>query len=101
MDRDPSKIPNIHLKNYAEKMLNIADRFANDATHAIKLLPNECQRPVLSAIEVYQGIGRLIRSNPSYLRRTFLTKWQKIRIVLKCMYFINVSALDRRRQKSA
>lgn len=82
-------------------MLNIADGFAIDGMHAIKLLPNECQRAVLSALEVYQGIGRSIRSNPSYLRRTVLTKWQKIRIILRCMYFTNVSTLDKRRIKNS
>lgn len=100
VDRAPNKIPNAQLKQYAEQMLDIADGFANDAIHAINLLPNECQRAVLSALEVYQGIGRMIRSNPTYERRTSLTKWAKIRIVLRCMYVSNVSTLDRRRMKN-
>lgn len=99
IDRAPHQIPNVQLKQYAEKMLDIADGFANDALHAINLLPYECQRAVLSALEVYQGIGRVIRTNPTYERRTSLTKWKKILIVLRCMYFTNVSALDKRRMK--
>lgn len=67
-------------------MLDIADNLAGEAIHAINVLPRECQRGVLSALEAYQGIGKLIRSNTQYERRTALTKMDKILIVLKCMY---------------
>lgn len=95
-DRNPKNIPNSQLKKYAEKMLDIADRLANEATHAINLLPSESRRAVLSALEIYQGIGKLIRSNEHYERRTFLTKLEKIRIVLKTIYFTNLSMLHER-----
>lgn len=101
IDRSPNKIPNAKLKKYAEKMLDIANDLSNDAIHAIKFLPNECQRAVLAALDVYQGIGFSIRCNSIYQRRTVLTKWQKIRIVLKCMYFTNLSMLDKRHIKNA
>lgn len=100
-DRNPNKIPNRDLKRFAEKMLDIADNLANEGTHAINLLPTECQRAVLSALEIYQGIGRLIRNNKHYERRTFITKWEKIYIVLKCMYFTNMSSLYDRCTKRA
>lgn len=43
-ERSPHKIPNAQLKRFAEKMLDIADNLANEATGAINLLPTECQR---------------------------------------------------------
>lgn len=98
-ERDPSKIPNIQLKKFAEKMLDIADNLANEATGAINLLPSGCQHAVLSALEIYQGIGKLIRTNTSYKRRTFLTKFEKIRIGLKCLYFTSIASLNERGKK--
>lgn len=95
-DRNPHHIPNRQLKRYAEKMLDIADNLANEATVSINLLPDECRRAVLSALEIYQGIGKLIRSNEHYERRTFLSKTEKIRIVLKCMYFTSLASLNER-----
>lgn len=71
-------------------MLDIADNLASEAMFAINLLPDECQRGVLSALEAYQGIGKLIRLNTQYERRTVLTKMSKILIVLKCMYVTNM-----------
>ncbi len=71
-------------------MLDIADNLADDAMHAINLLPRECQRGVLASLEAYRGIGKLIRSNTKYKRRTTLTKMDKILIVLKCMYVTNM-----------
>lgn len=92
-------MPNVQLKQFAEKMLDIADNLANEATGAINSLPSECQRAVLSALEIYQGIGKLIRSNTHYQRRTFLPKMDKIRIVLKCMYFTSMASLYERNIK--
>lgn len=80
-------------------MLDIADNLANEATHAINLLPSESQRAVLSALEIYQGIGKLIRANEHYERRTFLSKFEKLRIVLKCMYFTDLASLHERGNK--
>lgn len=99
-DRNPHHIPNSQLKRFAEKMLDIADDLANEATGAINLLPPECQRAVLSALEIYQGIGKRIRHNTNYERRTFLTKIEKIRIVLKCMYFTSMTSLYERNTKN-
>lgn len=93
---NPQKIPNGKLKEFAEKMLDIADNLANEATGAINLLPSECQRAVLSSLEIYQGIGKLIRSNSHYERRTFLPKFDKIRIVFKCLYITSMSSLYER-----
>lgn len=98
-NRSPHKIPNAQLKQYAEKMLDIADNLANESSGAINLLPSECQRAVLSALEIYQGIGRLIRTNSQYERRTFLPKMDKIRVVLKCMYFTSMASLNERNTK--
>lgn len=98
-ERNPHQIPNKHLKKYAEKMLDIADDLANEASGAINLLPPECQRAVLSALEIYQGIGKRIRSNEHYERRTFLPKFNKICIVLKCMYFTSMASLYERNTK--
>lgn len=98
-ERNPNKIPNAQLKQFAEKMLDIADNLANEATGAINLLPSECQRAVLSALEIYQGIGKLIRSNSHYERRTYLPKFDKIRIVFKCMYFTTMASLYERNTK--
>lgn len=98
-ERDPSKIPNLQLKKFAEKMLDIADNLANEATGAINLLPSGCQHAVLSALEIYQGIGKLIRTNTCYKRRTFLTKLEKIRIGLKCLYFTSIASLNERGKK--
>lgn len=101
VERTPNKIPNKQLKKYAEKMLDIADNLADEATGAITLLPSGCQHAVLSALEIYQGIGKLIRSNTHYERRTFLTKFEKVRIVLKCMYFTSIASLNERSKKRA
>lgn len=126
-ERNPHQIPNAQLKRFAEKMLDIADNLANEATGAINLLPSECQRAgtfnvtiycksmptlmhiliifivytVLSALEIYQGIGKLIRQNEHYERRTFLSKFDKIRIVLKCMYFTSMASLYERNKNKA
>lgn len=95
-ERNPHQIPNAQLKKFAERMLDIADRLADESSHAINLLPQECQRAVLSALEIYQGIGKLIRNNQHYERRTFLSKGAKIRIVLKCMYTTSMASLNER-----
>lgn len=94
--RKPNSIANKQLKRYAEKMLDIADQLASDATFAINLLPAECQRAVLGALEIYQGIGKTIRSNPNYERRTVLGKWAKLRIVLQCMYTAKIEPLEKK-----
>lgn len=94
--RKPNSIPNNQLKYFAEKMLDIADQLANDATFAINLLPAECQRAVLGALEIYQGIGKTIRSNPIYERRTVLSKWGKLRIMLHCMYTAKIEPLEKK-----
>lgn len=94
--RKPDLIPNKQLKHYAEKMLNIADQLAGDAMFAINLLPPECQRAVLGALEIYQGIGKTIRSNPIYERRTVLGKWSKLKIILQCMYTTKIEPLEKK-----
>ncbi|XP_031621320.1 bifunctional lycopene cyclase/phytoene synthase-like [Contarinia nasturtii] len=101
-ERNPKKIPNVQLKKYAEKMLDIADNLANEAMGSINLLPSECQRAVLSSLEIYQGIGKLIRRNAHYEHRTFLPKFDKICIVFKCLYFTSMSSLcERNKTKKA
>lgn len=99
IERAPNKIPNSKLKKFAEKMLDIADKLADESTFAINLLPCECQRAVLSALEIYQGIGKLIRANTHYERRTFLSKIEKIRIGIKCMYMTSMASLYERGKK--
>lgn len=99
VDRKPHNIPNAQLKQLAIKMLDIADNLTNEAIGAINLLPSECQRAVLSALDIYQGIGKLIRSNPQYLRRTVLPKMERIRIALRCMYFTSIPSLYERNTK--
>lgn len=94
--RKPNLIPNKQLKHYAEKMLTIADQLASDATFAINLLPAECQRAVLGALEIYQGIGKTIRSNANYERRTVLGKWAKLKILLQCMYTAKIEPLEKK-----
>lgn len=94
--RKPHLIPNKQLKHFAEKMLNIADELASDAMYAINLLPSECQRAVLGALEIYQGIGKTIRSNPIYERRTVLGKWSKLQIILKCMYTAKIEPQEKK-----
>lgn len=80
-------------------MLDVADKLADESTFAINLLPCECQRAVLSALEIYQGIGKLIRANTHYERRTFLSKIEKIRIGIKCMYMTSMASLYERGKK--
>lgn len=82
-------------------MLDIADILANEATSAVNWLPSECARAVLTALEIYQGIGKTIRSNSHYERRTFLSKYNKIYIMLKCMYFTSLTSLHERNTKKA
>lgn len=77
-------------------MLDIANYLTDEALFAINLLPVESQRAVLGALEIYRGIGKTIRSNASYERRTVLGKWEKLRIILKCLYITNIPALENR-----
>lgn len=90
--RNPFKIENSKLKKYAEKMLDLADKLANESVYSIALLPTQCQRPILSALEVYQGIGKVIRNRELYERRACLNTFRKLKIILKCMYFTDVDS---------
>lgn len=93
VQRKPYDIPNDKLRAYAIKMLNLADNLTNDAIHAVVLLPSECQRAVLGALQIYRGIGKTIRENSIYERRTIVSKWTKLKTILNCIYFTNIEAL--------
>lgn len=99
-ERNPNRIKNADLKKYAERMLDIADNLADESSQAINLLPLECQRAVLSALEIYQGIGKLIRTNQHYERRAYLTKFKKICIGFNCMYLTSIASLHQRNSKT-
>lgn len=86
-DRNPFRISNARLKRCAEKMLDVADRLANEATEGINLLPNRCRAVVLLICEIYQDVGRRIRTNSYFERMTTLSKFEKICILIKCLYF--------------
>lgn len=89
-DRRPDKIDNALLKSLAEQILNVADDLANKAIVGINSLPVDNQRGILTALEIYQGIGKAIRSQNSYERRTRLGKIEKAFIFFKCMYICRV-----------
>lgn len=74
-------------------MLDIADNLTNDAIHAVNLLPDECKRAVLGALQIYRGIGQTIRANPIYQRRTVASKWTKLKTILQCVYLTNIESL--------
>lgn len=84
--RRPDKIDNAQLKLLAEKILNLADDLAQNSIVGVNSLPVDNQRGILTALEIYQGIGKAIRSNDSYERRTRLGKIEKAVIFFKCMY---------------
>ncbi|XP_031631815.1 bifunctional lycopene cyclase/phytoene synthase-like [Contarinia nasturtii] len=86
-ERKPHKIPNAKLKQFAEKMLDVADNLCENDNTGIKLLPTECQRTVLAVLEIYKAIGKRIRTNPHFEIKTFLSKFEPIYIILKCLYF--------------
>lgn len=94
--RNPHVIGNRLLKQYARKMINLADKLANESIFSIILLPIECQRPILTALEIYQGIGKAIKTNELYERRAYLNKFNKVKIILKCMYFTNIESFRRK-----
>lgn len=85
-ERRPDKIDNAKLKSFAEQILNVADDLAQKAIVGVNSLPADNQRGILTALEIYQGIGKAIRSNSSYERRTRLGKVEKAFIFFKCMY---------------
>lgn len=94
-DRTPHRIPNAQLKRYAEKMLDIADSLTNEALGLlINSFPDQCRRPALSKLKIYMGIGELVRSNVSYVRRAKVSKIGKIYIALKCIYFTSLTSLN-------
>lgn len=87
-DRNPHRIPRAQLKRYAERMLEVADKMANEAMDLIiDLLPDQCLQAFVTKVKIYMGIGKLVRSNLFYERRVNVSKIEKIRIVLKYMYF--------------
>lgn len=97
VDRKPHRIPNAQLKRYAERMLDVADKMANHSIGPyINSLPNQCGRAILAIIEIYTEIGKLIRSNAHYERRTNVPKFRKMCITLKCLYFTALASLDKR-----
>lgn len=95
-DKKPHRVPSEQLKRYAEKMLDIADNFANESIGAISLLPDQCRRAVLLTFKTYQGMCILIRKNSHYERRTSLSKVERVLIALKCMYFTSPALINER-----
>lgn len=91
--RTPNDLPNQKLRSYAIKLLDLADSLTNEAIHAVNLLPRECQRAVLGALQIYRGIGNTIRQNDVYPRRTVATKWTKLKTILSCVYLTNGEVL--------
>lgn len=85
-ERRPDKIENAQLKLFAEQILNVADDLARKAIIGVHSLPVDNQRGILTALEIYQGIGKAIRNNNCYERRTRLGRIEKAFIFLKCMY---------------
>lgn len=85
-ERRPDKIRNTQLKKYAEQILNIADDLAAKAIVGVNSLPTDHQRGILTALQIYRGIGKAIRRSAVYERRTRLSKLAKARIFLTCMY---------------
>lgn len=85
-ERCPGKIDNLRLKLYAEKILTLADGLARKALVGVKSLPVDNQRGILTALEIYQGIGKAIRNSDVYERRTRLGTLAKVFIFFKCMY---------------
>lgn len=85
-ERRPDKIHNTNLKKYAEQILNISDDLAANAIIGISSLPADHQRGILTALQIYQGIGKAIRRSAVYERRTRLSKIAKAKIFFKCMY---------------
>lgn len=76
----------MHLKRYAEKMLDIADNLEGKGMGLFNLLPRASRNCYWATYKIYQGVGKKIRRNAHYGYRTSLSKLEKIRIILECMY---------------
>ncbi|XP_053214576.1 uncharacterized protein LOC128397835 [Panonychus citri] len=86
VDRNPWSLGQDKLKDYALKMLNLADDYATTALNGIPLLPNEVQAPVLVTTQIYRMIGVQIATQSGYLERVYVSKVKKLIIALTCMY---------------
>lgn len=84
--RDPWSLGQDRLRLYAINILSVADAYNDRASFGVLLLPKEAQGAVLTATEIYQGIGKLIRERRDYVKRVSLGKLRKIRIAFNCMY---------------
>lgn len=87
-DRNPQRIPNAKLKQFAEQMLDVADSLTHEAFDLlINSLPDQCRPACVVKLRIYMGIGKHIRSSSCYERRAKISKIGKISIAMKCMYF--------------
>lgn len=75
------------LRNLAEKFLESAEPYADSADIGLKLLPNVARRPCEAALRIYMGIGDIIRSSEKYPERAATSKWLKLGILIRTMYF--------------
>ncbi|RWS11464.1 bifunctional lycopene cyclase/phytoene synthase-like isoform X2 [Dinothrombium tinctorium] len=86
-ERKPWSLGEQKLRDYALKMIRLADSLMKSALQGVPLLPPETQGPVLAATQVYSGIGIRILSTPGYQRRARLSKLERLAIAVNCMFF--------------
>lgn len=91
-ERNPYKIENILLKKYAEKMLNMADKLSKQSINLLPSLPKDCRRPCLALLELHQEIGEVIRKKESYVRCAHPGTLDKLKVIVKSMYFTNITS---------
>lgn len=100
VDRAPWTLGAFKLKEYATRMIKLADRNWFESLEGISCLPYEVRGPVLVATDIYRGVAAAVKSSPTYPRRASLGKWDKILVGTNSLYFRSLKYFLRTKCKS-
>lgn len=94
-NKSPHLIPNAQLKRYAEKLADLGDFWMDEAIGGVNLLPHEIGRWMFTLCRGHQDIGKLIRRHSHLELRISPSLFEKVRLILKCMYFTSIPSMHK------
>jgi lycopene cyclase domain-containing protein len=75
------------LRMYAENFLEAAEPFITSGSASIKLCPPSFRGCMKIVMAIYFGSADKIRTSPTYPKRAKRSKWWKLRVLMKTLYW--------------
>lgn len=86
-DKNPRSLGEPKLKKYANKLINLANKFQSESENTLRSLPIEVRSLLLAFTDIYRGYISIIQSRPIYPTKARMSNWNQIKIGIYSLYF--------------